>query len=87
MRVHEFVIQSEIQRRDLTDISSQSAHFISEISIDFIHNEVRHVVDVKSLLGMLLVPIKSGTLIRLLTKGKDEEEAMHVMFELFQTFQ
>jgi phosphocarrier protein HPr len=87
MRVHEFVIQADIERSDLTDISSKSSHFISDITIDFDHNDVHHVVDVKSLLGMLLVPIKAGTSIRLLTKGKDEEEAMHFMYNLFRAYQ
>ena len=39
-----------------------------------------------SLLGMLLIPIRAGTMLRLLTKGKDEEEAMHYMFDLFESF-
>ncbi|MEW9698659.1 HPr family phosphocarrier protein [Paenibacillus sp. SI8] len=87
MRVHEFIILSDIDRSDLTEVSNQSSHFVSDITIEFDHNDVHHVVDVKSLLGMLLVSIKAGTLIRLLTKGKDEEEAMHFMFNLFQNFQ
>jgi len=86
MRVHEFVIHADIERSDLIDISSKSSHFISDISIEFPHNQVQHVVDVKSLLGMLLVPIKAGTSIRLVTKGKDEEEAMHGMFNLFESY-
>ncbi|MBD0383007.1 HPr family phosphocarrier protein [Paenibacillus sedimenti] len=86
MRVHEFVIHADIERSDITEISSKSSHFISDISIEFTHNQAQHVVDVKSLLGMLLVPIKAGTLIRLVTKGKDEEEAMHDMFNFFESF-
>lgn len=83
MRVHEFVILSDIQRNDLSVISAKSSHFISDVTIDFRLEDKHHIVDVKSLLGMLLVPIKAGTKLRLQTKGKDEEEAMHFIFDLF----
>lgn len=83
MRVHEFVILSDIQRSDLSVISAKSSHFISDVTIDFTLEDKHHIVDVKSLLGMLLVPIKAGTTLRLQTKGKDEEEAMHFIFDLF----
>jgi phosphocarrier protein len=43
-------------------------------------------VDVKSLLGMLLLPIKTGTAIRLVTKGKDEEEALDYIYKLFEAY-
>ncbi|MFC5452933.1 HPr family phosphocarrier protein [Paenibacillus aestuarii] len=86
MRVHEFVIQSDIARSDLTNVSNQSSHFISDITLEFAYDDLKHIVDVKSLLGMLLVPIKAGTLVRLVTKGKDEEEAMHYMYNLLASF-
>lgn len=86
MRVHEFEIHADLQRHDLIDISAKSSHFMSDIIIDFEHDHIPHKVDVKSLLGMLLVPIKAGTTLRLLTKGKDEEEAMHFMFDLFESY-
>ncbi|OPH57564.1 hypothetical protein BC351_03305 [Paenibacillus ferrarius] len=88
MRVHEFIIGRDLQRSDLSEISAKSSHFISDITIDF-ELELEHKsfhVDVKSLLGMLLVPIKAGTSIRLLTRGKDEEEAMHFIFALFESY-
>jgi phosphocarrier protein HPr len=87
MRVHDFEIRSDLQRSDLITISAQSSHFISDITIDFEFDHKQHSVDVKSLLGMLLVPIKSGTTLCLRTKGKDEEEAMHFMFDLFESYQ
>ncbi len=86
MRVHEFEIHSDLQRGDLSAISAKSSHFISDITLDFELDHKHHIVDVKSLLGMLLVPIKAGTTLRLLTKGKDEEEAMHFMFDLFELY-
>lgn len=86
MRVHEFKIATDLERSVLTDISVKSSHFISDVTLDFQYDDMHHKVDVKSLLGMLLVPIKAGTTLRLLTRGKDEEEAMHFIFDLFQIF-
>ncbi|UKS29157.1 HPr family phosphocarrier protein [Paenibacillus sp. HWE-109] len=86
MRVHEFSIRRDLQRSDMSDISAKSSHFISDITIDFEQEHKAYHVDVKSLLGMLLVPIKAGTSLRLLTRGKDEEEAMHVIFDLFESY-
>ncbi|MEC0227152.1 HPr family phosphocarrier protein [Paenibacillus alba] len=86
MRVHEFIIGRDLQRSDLSEISAKSSHFIADITIDFELEHKSFHVDVKSLLGMLLVPIKAGTSIRLLTRGKDEEEAMHFIFALFESY-
>ncbi|TXK76942.1 HPr family phosphocarrier protein [Paenibacillus sp. N3.4] len=86
MRVHEFDIRTDIQRSDLVAISAKSSHFLSDITIDFELDDANHKVDVKSLLGMLLIPIKSGTTLRLLTRGKDEEEAIHFVFDLFEPY-
>lgn len=86
MRVHEFMISRDIERSDLSGISAKSSHFISDITLDFQYEDKHHKVDVKSILGMLLVPIKAGSTLRLLTRGKDEEEAMHFIFDLFQVF-
>ncbi|MDR6549831.1 phosphocarrier protein [Paenibacillus qinlingensis] len=86
MRVHEFMVAKDLERSDLSTISKKSSHFISDITLDFQFDEKHHKVDVKSVLGMLLVPIKAGTTLRLLTRGKDEEEAMHYIFDLFRMF-
>lgn len=83
MRVHEFMILTDIHREDLTAICAQSTHFVADITLKYSNNDSEHIVDVKSLLGMLLVPIKAGTSVRLTTKGKDEEEAMHFIYGLF----
>jgi phosphocarrier protein len=83
MRVHEFPISSEFKREDLIGISAKSSQFVSDIKIIFTHDHVEHTVDVKSLLGMLLLPINPGTMIRLITKGKDEEEALEFIYRLF----
>ncbi|MGG1550835.1 MULTISPECIES: HPr family phosphocarrier protein [Paenibacillus] len=86
MRVHEFTIHRELERSDLAGLSAKSSHFMSDITLDFDYDDKHHTVDVKSLLGMLLIPIRAGTLLRLLTRGKDEEEAMHFIFDQFKPF-
>ena len=83
MRVHEFPIRSAFDRSSLIAISHQSAQFESEVIIKFTNRLVEHTVDVKSLLGMLLLPIAAGTKIRLQTRGRDEEEALNYIFDLF----
>ncbi|WP_274650755.1 HPr family phosphocarrier protein [Paenibacillus humicola] len=84
MRVHTFTIQTELQREDLLAISNQSARFISDLKLEFTNNDTLHTVDVKSLIGMLLVPISSGTEVRLSAQGKDEEEALEYVLGLFE---
>ncbi|MGU3567023.1 HPr family phosphocarrier protein [Paenibacillus sp. D51F] len=84
MRVHEFVIAAYFTREDLARLSSESARFRSDIKLEFAHGDGINIVDVKSLLGMLLLPIRSGTRVLLRVKGKDEEEAFLHMLELLE---
>jgi phosphocarrier protein HPr len=84
MRVHEFVIASDFTRENLTQLSSESARFRSDIKLEFAHKDGINIVDVKSLLGMLLLPIRSGTKVMLRVQGKDEEEAFIHMLELME---
>lgn len=84
MRVHEFAVNREIDRIALARISSQSSQFVSDIKLEYRIEENEYAIDVKSLLGMMSLPIHAGTVLRLVTKGIDEEEAMHAVFELFE---
>jgi phosphocarrier protein len=86
MRVHQFTIQTDIPRSDLVSLSSASSHFMSDITMEYSSGENEHLVDMKSLLGMMTMTIKAGTPIRILTKGKDDEEALHYVFDLFQPY-
>ena len=83
MRVHEFAVKRDVDRTALVRISAQSSQFVSDIKLEYRIEENVYAIDVKSLLGMMSLPIKAGTTLRLTTKGKDEEEAMHAVFELF----
>ncbi|XEC92987.1 HPr family phosphocarrier protein [Paenibacillus tarimensis] len=86
MRVHDLAITKDFQLQDLQRISHKANQFISEIIIEFDYNETRNVIDVKSLLGMLLLPIKKGTTITIKTKGRDEKEAIDFLCELIENY-
>lgn len=84
VRVHEFIVQSEYVQQELIQISNLASSFVSQIIITYTdHNDNEHVIDVKSLLGMILQPIHAGTKIRLSTRGKDELEALETLIECF----
>ncbi|GAB1154726.1 MULTISPECIES: HPr family phosphocarrier protein [Paenibacillus] len=84
MRTHEFTIHSDFHRDDLMSISSQASRFASDISLSFVESEHEHRVDVKSLLGMALLPIRHGSIVRLQTRGRDELEALEYMLDVLE---
>ncbi|MEW4369608.1 HPr family phosphocarrier protein [Paenibacillus kandeliae] len=84
MRVHQFTIQHTLDRAHLLRIANEASSFASDIRIAFGPEQSRREVDVKSLLGMMLTIIHSGTELLLSTRGKDELEALEhiqLMFE------
>ncbi|OXM16177.1 HPr family phosphocarrier protein [Paenibacillus herberti] len=81
MRAHEFVIQRDFHREDLTRLSGEAARFQSDIKLEFCSGDNCNIVDVKSLLGMLLLPIRMGTPVMLRVEGKDEGAAFSYMLE------
>lgn len=84
MRTHEFTIHSDFHRDDLMSISYQASRFASDISLSFVESEHEHRVDVKSLLGMALLPIRHGSIVRLQTRGRDELEALEYMLDVLE---
>lgn len=84
MRTHEFTIHSDFHRDDLMSVSSQASRFASDISLSFVGSEHEHRVDVKSLLGMALLPIRHGSVVRLQTRGRDELEALEYMLNVLE---
>lgn len=84
MRVHEFKIEGDFDREELLRISSQASQFASDIKLTFGDETNQRIVDVKSLLGMLLLPIHNGSLVRISARGRDELEALEYMCALFQ---
>lgn len=77
MRVHDITVSADLTTEDLKRISLNAARFRSDISL-----KVREAtIDVKSLLGMMMFPLKKGTVVTVQTKGNDEEEALDYMCE------
>jgi phosphocarrier protein HPr len=84
MRVHTFIMHVDVERQDLIAISAMSSRFMSDIRLEYAIGEDTYHVDVKSLLGMLSLPIKAGTELRLVVKGKDDEEVLEEVYAGFQ---
>ena len=62
----------------MLSVSSQASRFASEIVLSYTEADHEHRVDVKSLLGMALLPLRNGSMVRLQTRGRDELEALGV---------
>lgn len=84
MRTHEFTIHTDFHRDDLMSVSSQASRFASDISMSFLDADYERRVDVKSLLGMALLPIRQGSIVRLQTRGWDELEALEYMLDVLE---
>ena len=57
---------ADFHRDDLMSVSSQASRFSSDIILSYMESEHEHRVDVKSLLGMALLPIRYGSVVRLM---------------------
>lgn len=86
MRVHEFKMNFPLEREDLMEISRKASRFSSDILLKFNYSGSEHTVDVKSLLGILLLPILPGVLLRIETKGSDDLEALEYVLSLFYKY-
>ncbi|NOU94204.1 HPr family phosphocarrier protein [Paenibacillus sp. LMG 31456] len=82
MRVHEIQICNDLQPQYLQEVAYQAAKFSSDIKIKFDHDDLQ--LDVKSILGMMMIPLRSGTKITLQTRGRDEKEAIDTMCDLLE---
>ncbi|NJJ42397.1 HPr family phosphocarrier protein [Paenibacillus apii] len=83
MRVHDITLTRDFSSDDLKSISIKAGRYLSEIIL----LKPDAVIDVKSLLGMMLSPLKKGFVITIRTKGKDEEEALDFMCEIMDSRQ
>ncbi|QAY68347.1 HPr family phosphocarrier protein [Paenibacillus protaetiae] len=78
------MVNHTLEREDLMAISQKAARFTADIILKFQFSDVEHSVDVKSLLGIMLLPIHQGVTVRLETKGKDELEALEFVLPLLE---
>lgn len=82
MRVHEMTITNEFQPQYLQWISHRASRYRSDIRIRFEKDNI--MLDAKSILGMMILPFRPGTVITVQTKGTDEEEAIEEMCNLLE---
>ncbi|TDF99735.1 HPr family phosphocarrier protein [Paenibacillus piri] len=82
MRVHEIQICHDLQPQYLQEVAHQASRFSSDIKIKFEQDSMQ--LDAKSILGMMLVPLRSGTRITIQTRGNDEKEAIDIMCDLLE---
>lgn len=82
MRVHNVTISYDLQTNDLQSIVQMANRCRSTIQLIF--EEDNTILDAKSILGMMMRPIRSGTTVRIQTRGWDEEEALDLMCELLE---
>jgi len=85
MRVYEMTILYDLQPQYLLTIAQRAGQFRSDIKIKFEKENIQ--LDAKSVLGMMLLPIRQGTKITIQTKGWDEEEAIEAMSRLLESNQ
>jgi phosphocarrier protein len=76
------LINADFRPDELQSISQSANRFSADIKIKF--EEQKMTIDAKSLLGMMLFPIRRGTSITIQTKGADEEEAIEAMYRLLR---
>jgi len=82
MRVHDMLITSDFQPDELQLISQNANRYRADIKIRF--DKQNMSIDAKSLLGMMLLPIRRGTKLTIQTRGTDEEEAIEAMYQLLR---
>jgi phosphocarrier protein HPr len=82
MRVHEIEISHDMQPQYLQMVAQKASMYRSDITIKFERENIN--LDAKSILGMLLIPMRTGTRITIQTKGRDEEEAIDAMSSLLE---
>jgi len=76
MRVHRLIVPREFRIDELQRLSQTAASFRSEITVEYAEDGNVYTIDMKSILGTLLLSFRQGTEITIRTKGKDEEEAI-----------
>ncbi|HZG78698.1 MAG TPA: HPr family phosphocarrier protein [Paenibacillus sp.] len=84
MRVHTFTVPNDVGIEALQRLSQEAGRFRSDIFIEYEEEGTRFRIDVKSILGTMLLALRQGTEVLLRTKGSDEEEAIHWLSETIE---
>ncbi len=81
MRVHICTLANDMGIEQLQRLSQEAGTFRSELHIEYDDNGTHFKIDVKSVLGTMLLALRRGTEVLLRAKGRDEEEAIHWLSE------
>jgi len=81
MRVHRFSLPNDLGVETLQRLSQEAGRFRSDIYLEYEEEGNLFRIDVKSILGTMLLALRQGTEVLLRTKGTDEEEAIHWVSE------
>ncbi|SDC89266.1 phosphocarrier protein [Paenibacillus sp. UNCCL117] len=82
MRVHEVTVRRSFDFQDWQTLSRTASGFKSDILLLCEEKEIK--LDAKSVLGIMILPLREGTKLRIQTRGGDEEEALDAMCELLE---
>lgn len=82
MRVCEIIVRRDMEAQELQWISHQANLFSSDVM--FKYEDLNFQLDAKSILGMMLLPIRRGTKLTVQTRGKDELEALEHLILLLE---
>ncbi|WP_426446933.1 HPr family phosphocarrier protein [Paenibacillus sp. S-38] len=82
LRVHDVTVPEDLQPDHLQRIAQQASLFRSDIKIKFENERIQ--LDAKSLLGMMMLPMRRGTRVTVLAQGNDEEEALERIASLLE---
>jgi phosphocarrier protein HPr len=82
VRVHEIQICKDLEPQYVQEVALKAGRFRSDIKIKFEQQDIQ--LDAKSILGMMLLPFRTGTRVTIQTRGSDEEEAIAMMCDLLE---
>ncbi|WP_281887516.1 HPr family phosphocarrier protein [Paenibacillus sp. YYML68] len=82
MRVHEVSLRQTFDFQQWQLLSRKASTFSSAITLISEEHGLR--LDAKSVLGIMASSLRAGTRVRIVTRGRDEEEALDAMCELLE---
>jgi phosphocarrier protein HPr len=82
MRVYEITICRDFTPDAIQRMTNHATRFSSDIYFSLEQANIK--LNVKSLLGMMMFPLRKGTRLTVLTQGADEKEAIDWVCEILE---
>jgi phosphocarrier protein HPr len=82
MRVYEITVRRDFTPESIQRLTHHATRFSSDIY--FTLEQANMKLNVKSLLGMMMFPLRKGTRLTVLTQGQDEKEAIDWLCDLLE---